>query len=47
VAVIALAWKRPRHALCPATRTALELVAEGASMALGRTEAGSSPRFTR
>ena len=47
VGVIALAWKRPRHALCPATRTALELVADAASMALGRPVAESAPRFSR
>jgi hypothetical protein len=44
--VIALAWKRPRVALPRATRTALE-VADAASMALGRTEADGTPRFTR
>jgi EAL domain-containing protein (putative c-di-GMP-specific phosphodiesterase class I) len=44
--VLALAWKRPRHGLCPATRTAIELVADAASMALGRP-ADSEPRFTR
>jgi EAL domain-containing protein (putative c-di-GMP-specific phosphodiesterase class I) len=47
VGVLALAWKRPRHALCPATRTALALVADAASMALGRPQAYGSPRFTR
>ncbi len=45
--VIALAWKRPRHALCPATRTGLELVADAASMALRPTGADGSPRFAR
>ena len=45
--VIALAWKRPRHALCPATRTALQAVADAGSMALGRIEGDGSPRFTR
>lgn len=46
VAVLVLAWKRPRHGLCPATRTAIELVADAASMALGRP-ADTEPRFTR
>jgi hypothetical protein len=45
--MIALAWKRPRLALSPATRTELEVVADAASMALGRTEADSALRFTR
>jgi EAL domain-containing protein (putative c-di-GMP-specific phosphodiesterase class I) len=45
--VLALAWKRPRHALSPATRTALALVADAASMALGRPQTDGMPRFTR